>query len=159
MSSPLPPQMGGLRYTAMDEIQTMIGHFLLIGLILTCVYVSRIPRDVLQRFRHSSYQMIGLLIVILITGRYGWIHGTLAALAYALIVSRAIRTINEGLIDFVPPTISFWPSDVEIVPENHRWLGERIMGENPFMIRDKEVKTSAVQDFSEMNMGASTNTR
>jgi hypothetical protein len=35
-------------------------------------------------------------------------------LAYALIVSRAIRTINEGLVDFVPPTISFWPSDVEI---------------------------------------------
>jgi hypothetical protein len=159
MSSPLHPQMGGLRYTAMDEIQTMMGHFLLIGLILTCVYVSRIPRDVLQKFRHSSFQMIGLLIVILITSCYGWIHGTLAALAYALIVSRAIRTINEGLIDFVPPTISFWPSDVEIVPENHRWLGERIMGENPFMIRDKEVKTSAVQDFSEMNMGASTNTR
>jgi hypothetical protein len=159
MSSPLHPQMGGLRTTAMDEIQTMMGHFLLIGLILTCVYVSRIPRDVLQRFRHSSYQMVGLLIVILITSRYGWIHGTLAALAYALIVSRAIRTINEGMIDFVPPTISFWPSDPEIVPENHRWFGERIMGENPFIIRDKEVKTSAVQDFSEMNMGASTNTR
>jgi hypothetical protein len=48
---------------------------------------------------------------------------------------------------------------LKFVPENHRWLGERIMGENPFMIRDKEVKTSAVQDFSEMNMGASTNTR
>lgn len=155
----MPPQMGGLRITAMDEIQVMLGHFILIGLILLSVYISRVPRDVLQQFRHSFYQMIGLLLVILITWRYGWIHGTMAALAYALLVSRAIRTINEGMIDFVPPTVSFWPSDMEIVPENHRWLGERIMGENPFIIRDKEVKTSAVQDFSDVNMGGSTNTR
>jgi hypothetical protein len=155
----MPPQMGGLRYTAMDEIQIMFGHFILIGLILISVYVSRIPRDTIQLFQRSLYQILGLVVVVLITMRYGWIHGTMAALAYALIVSRAIRTINEGLIDFVPPTISMWPSDVEIVPENHRWFGERIMGENPFIIRDKEVKTSAVQDFSEMNMGASTNTR
>jgi hypothetical protein len=155
----MPPQMGGLRYTAMDEIQIMLGHFILIGLILISVYISRIPRDTIQLFQRSTYQILGLGVVVLITMRYGWIHGTMAALAYALIVSRAIRTINEGIIDFVPPTVSFWPSDVEIVPENHRWLGERIMGENPFIIRDKEVKTSAVQDFSEMNMGASTNTR
>jgi len=151
--------MGGLRHTAMDEIQGMIGHFLLIGLILISVYVSRIPRDTLHIFRRSPYQILGLVGVILITFQYGWIHGTMAALAYALIVSRAIRTINEGMTDFVPPTVSFWPSNAEIVPENHRWLGERIMGENPFIIREKEVKTSAVQDFSETNMGASTNTR
>lgn len=153
------PQMGGLRYTAMDEIQIMLGHFLLIGVILLSVYVSRIPDEVLQRFRHSTYQILGLVTVVLITCRYGWIHGTISALAYALIVSRAIRTINEGLIDFVPPTVPFWPSNIEIVPENHRWLGERIMGENPFLIHEKKVKTSAIQDFSEMNMGASTNTR
>ena len=161
MSSPhgMHPQMGGLRHTAMDEIQGMIGHFLLIGLILISVYVSRIPRSTLHMFRRSPYQILGLVGVILITVQYGWIHGTMAALAYALIVSRAIRTINEGMIDFVPPTVSFWPSNAEIVPENHRWLSERIMGENPFIIREKEVKTSAVQDFSETNMGASTNTR
>jgi hypothetical protein len=155
----MPPQMGGLRYTAMDEIQAMLGHFLLIGLVLFTVYVSRIPHDTIKQFRYTHFQIMGLAVVVFITWIYGWIHGTLAALAYALLVSRAIRTINEGLIDFIPPTVSFWPSDVEIVPENHRWLGERIMGENPFIIRDKEVKTSAVQDFSETNMGASTNTR
>ena len=155
----MPPQMGGLRYTAMDEIQTMLGHFLLIGVVLFSVYVSRIPRDTIKQFRQTKYQIIGLIVIILITIQYGWVHGIMAALAYALLISRSIRTINEGLVDFVPPTISFWPSDVEIVPENHRWLGERIMGENPFIIREKEVKTSAVQDFSEMNMGASTNTR
>ena len=150
-------QIGGMRMTALDEIQVMTGHFLLLALVLTSVYVSRIPPSTLALFRNPVYQVLGLAGVILITNQYGWIHGILAALAFALVLSRALRTINEGfgssedLTDFV----ILEGSGTEIIPENQRWFVEKVLGENPFLIREKEVKTQAVQDSSEQSMGSS----
>ena len=162
MSAPIPYQMGGVRTDAMNEIQTMTGHFLLIGLILLSVYISRIPPHILNLFSNSSYQALGAVSVILITIQYGWIHGIMAALAFALLVSRAIRKINEGLVDYIPfsvNTLGIEDPDTTYVAENHRWFVERVMGETPFLIREKEVRTSAVQDLSERSMGSSTVTR
>jgi hypothetical protein len=162
MSGPMPPQMGGVRTDVMDEIKVMTGHFLLIGLILLCVYVSRIPRTTLLLFANPGYQALGAVSIILITLQYGWIHGIMAALAFALLVSRAIRKINEGLVDYVPfsvNTLVIEDPDTTYVAENHRWFVERVLGETPFLIREKEVRTSAVQDLSERSMGSSTVTR
>lgn len=153
--------MGGMRMTALDEVQVMSGHFLLLALVLTSVYVSRIPPSTLALFRKPVYQVLGLAAVVLITNQYGWIHGILAALAFALVLSRALRTINEGfgssenLTNFIPSGIIVEDSDTDIVPENQRWFVEKVLGENPFLIREKEVKTQAVQDLSEQSMGAS----
>jgi hypothetical protein len=156
------PQMGGMRMTALDEIQVMTGHFLLLALVLTSVYVSRIPPSTLALFRNPVYQVLGLAAVILITNQYGWIHGILAALAFSLVLARALRTINEGfsssesLINFIPGTNIFLEdSGTDIIPENQRWFVEKVLGENPFLIREKEVKTQAVQDSSEQSMGSS----
>lgn len=154
-------QMGGMRISAMEEIQTMLGHFLLVGLVLLSVYVSRIPKDVLQSFKKPVYQVGGLVLVIIITVGYGWIHGILAALAFALVLSHANRTINEGLEIYAPQYIVETGTNVQtdIIPKNHRWFLEKIMGEKPLMIRDKNVKTSAIQDISEFSMGRSPSTR
>lgn len=155
------PQMGGVRMSVLDEIQTMAGYFLLIGLTLVSVYVSRIPPSTLALFKTPGYQALGLAAVVLITAQYGWVHGILAALAYALVLARALRVINEGfgsnesIIDFIPASIILEDSGTEIVPENQRWFVEKVLGENPFLIREKEVKTQAVQDLSEQSMGSS----
>jgi hypothetical protein len=152
--------MGGMRMTALDEVQVMTGHFLLVALVLTSVYVSRIPPSTLALFRKPVYQVLGLAAVILITNQYGWIHGILAALAFALVLSRALRTINEGfnssenLTNFIPAGILI-DSGTDIIPENQRWFVEKVLGENPFLIREKEVKTQAVEDSSEQSMGSS----
>jgi hypothetical protein len=154
-------QLGGMRISAMEEIETMVGYFLLVALVLTSVYVSRIPMDVLLSFKKPIYQVMGLILVIVITIQYGWIHGILAALAFALILSRANRTINEGLEIFAPQYIVETGENVQtdIIPKNHRWFLEKVMGETPLIIRDKEVKTSAIQDMSEFSMGHSPSTR
>jgi hypothetical protein len=167
MSAPHPPgipQMGGMRQSALEEVQIMTGHFILLGLVLLSVYVSRIPTTTITYFRQPLYQFLGLVLILILTTQYGWIHGILAALAYALVVSRALRTkdAKEGLLDYIPfsaNTLVIEDPDSTYVPENHRWFIERVMGETPFLIREKEVKTSAVQDLSERSMGSSTVTR
>jgi hypothetical protein len=170
MSAPAIPslqsqaQMGGGNSFVVEEFQTMFGHFLLLGLVLISVYVSRIPRTTLVLFRRMPYQLLGLFGVIFITSQYGWIHGTLAALAFALVVSRALKVSNvyEGMSDIIPVelnTLIVEDGDTVFVPEEHRWFVEKVMGEKPFLIREKEVKTSAVQDMSEKSMGSSTVTK
>ena len=155
-------QAGGVRNSVLDEVQIMGGYFLFIALILASVYVSRIPNTMLVKFKDPLFQIYGLLLVILITWLYGWIHGIMAALAFALIVSRSLRETNESMTNYIPMQADIMvieDPDSVIVPENHRWFVEKVMGENPFIIREKEVKTSAVQDLSERSMGSSTVTR
>ena len=168
MQAPSAPhiQQGGIRRFAMDEINTMSGYFVLIGLILISVYVSRIPSDTLSYFNSTIIQFLGLAAVIAITVQYGWIHGILAALAFALVISRAIRVKKEGFtnvkVDYIPlgaDTLIIEDPESIIVPENHKWFLEKVMGENPFVIREKNVKTNAVQDMSERSMGSSTVTK
>jgi hypothetical protein len=158
-------QIGGARGGKMniinpvlDEIQEMAGHFLLIALVLISVYVSRIPPTLLEKFKGTGVQIIGLLVVIFITGRYGWIHGILAALCFALIVSRALKApsltgMKEGMTDFVPMQVVVDASNPDFVPQKHRWFVERVLGENPLVINEKEVATAAIQDMSEKSFG------
>jgi hypothetical protein len=167
MSSPvgqmMPPQMGGMKMTVLDEASIMIGHFILIGLILVSVYISRIPDSFKMLFRKPLYQLIGFVLIIALTIQYGWMHGIMAALAFALLVSNAIRK-TEGMTNYVSMTMApdvfvIEDADTTFVPTNHRWFVEKVLGETPFLIREKEVRTSAVQDFSEKSMGSSTVTR
>jgi hypothetical protein len=153
---PMPPptQQGGYRMPVLHECAIMIGHAILIGLVLLSVYVSRIPSGVLDKFSRLPYQFLGLLAVVSITGVYGWIHGILAALAFVLIVSRALRRTREGLIDYdVPAVIIDDSEETDIVPGKHRWFSEKVLGENPFLVRERIVSTSAVQDMSERGSG------
>lgn len=162
MSSGIPPtvpQIGGMKKGLVDELTETAGSFLLLGLVLLSVYVSRVPGNVLAYFRSTVGQALGLGMVLFLTVSYGWIHGILAALAYSLIVSRALRTtgsiepfVDEELIRY-PSVVLPDSQDTLIVPSNHKWFIEKVLGENPFLIRDKEVQTSAVQDLSQRGMG------
>ena len=147
------PQQGGYRMSVVDECKVMVGHGLLIGLVLVSVYVSRIPADILARFSSLSYQFMGLLAVVSITGVYGWVHGILAALAFTLVVSHALRRTREGLVDYEPGPAILLDEDsgqeTDIVPGKQRWFSEKVLGENPFLLRERTVSTGAVQDLSE----------
>jgi hypothetical protein len=156
-SPPMPPhptQQGGYRMPVLDECGIMVGHAVLIGLVLLSVYVSRIPSEVLDKFSRLPYQFLGLLAVVSITGVYGWIHGILAALAFTLIVSHSLRRTREGLEDYDGPAVLIADSqETDIVPDKQRWFVEKVMGENPFLVRERTVSTSAVQDLSDRGSG------
>ena len=169
-TQPFPGQLGGagaVRMPVLDEIQFMSGHFLLIFLILVSVYVSRIPHSTMMLFKHPVVQLLSLSTIFLITAKYGWIHGIIAALAVALVLTRAKRTqipsslssTAEGMADYIPAALVIEDQDTTVIPQNHRWFVEKVLGENPFIIREKEVKTTAVQDLSERSMGSSSVTR
>jgi len=154
---PMQPQQGGYRMSVADECKIMLGHALLIGLVLLSVYVSRIPSTILDKFSSLGYQFLGLLVVVSITGTYGWIHGILAALAFVLVVSRALRRTREGLLDYEggPAVIIADGQETDIVQGKHRWFVEKVMGENPFLLRERTVSTGAIQDMSERGSGSS----
>lgn len=150
-----PLQQGGSRMSVADESKLMFGHGLLVILVLVSVYVSRIPSDILVRFRSVPYQFLGLLAVVSITGVFGWIHGILAALAFTLVVSSALRRRSEGLVDYNsgPAVIIADGQETDIVPGKQRWFSEQVLGENPFLLRERTVSTGAVQDMSERGSG------
>ena len=154
----MPQQTGGVQQPVIEELKTMSDYFLLGFLILVCVYVSRIPSSVLIEFRKTTIQFLGILGVVFITVYYGHIHGILSALAFSLVVSHALRmNQQEGLLNY-NPSIFISDSDsntTTVIPKNHRWFGEKILGETPILIREKEVTTSAVQDLSQRSMGTS----
>lgn len=153
-------QGGGMRPIVLNEILVMGGHFLLIGLILLSVYVSRVPKFILQGFKYPIYQALGLFLIVVITLYFGWIHGIVAALAFSLLVSHALRMEKsvENMTDFIPldgDALLIEDSENTIIPKKHRWFVEKVLGENPVLIHEKEVKTNAVQDMSERSMGSS----
>jgi len=147
---------GAFHTPVMDEVRIMSSYFLLLFLVLVCVYVSRIPEPIYAYFRNSMIQALGFCCVVGITYVYGLVHGILAALAFSLVVSHALRSrpTSEGFTEYTPALyISDEGDNTVVIPKNHRWFGEMVLGEQPQLIREKQVNTSAVQDLSERTMG------
>ena len=158
MSSSTPPQSGGSYPSVLGEAKSMTSNILLVGLVLVSAYESRIPETWLTYFRSRLVQGFGLVAIFLITANYGWVHGILAALAYALVLSRAIRTArpsSSGFQDYTPAVVFTNGVDTTLVPQDNRWFVEKVLGENPYLIRERDVRTAAVQDDSEKSMTAS----
>lgn len=151
-------QGGGAYPSILGEVRNMSSNILLVGLVLVSAYVSRIPSDTLAYFRSRLVQGLALVTIFLLTTNYGWIHGILAALAFALVLSRAIREAKpaaSGFQDYTPAVIFSNNVDTTLIPQDNRWFVEKVLGENPYLIREKDVRTNAVQDDSERSMTAS----
>jgi|UniRef100_A0A6C0HFI5 hypothetical protein len=141
------------------DMYSMSSHLILLILVLICVYVSRIPDNILNKFK-SNYYKIGLLFIIIgLTSFYSILHGIIAGLGFALIISRAQRNINEQFMEYTPALL-FGDSDgTTIIDTSHRWLSEKILNLTPKLIRDKEVSTSAIQDMGDNNVKSSHSSR
>ena len=140
-----PPQIGGVRIGALEEAKVMINYLLLLLFALLIVYLPRVPEIWFERFRNPAWQFLGLVIVFGVGDLYGWIHGVLAALAFALLISHAVMSNKEAFEDYL-----IRPNKGD---EKHRWFSEKVLKENPLLIRDIAVSSYAVQDLSEVTMG------
>lgn len=161
MQAPPPPMTGGgPRPGVLEEGRYMISLFLLILLILLIVYTPRIPDAWFQRMRNPVWQFVGVILVFGISDVFGWTYGILAALAFALILSHSYALARAPIVIPTGRTkegFQVYPYlvDTNGCGKDTRWLSERILGENPFLIREIPVATSAVQDDSEKNMNSS----
>jgi hypothetical protein len=142
-------QSGGSRIG--EETKSMISHFLLLFIVLLIVYIPRVPASWLKRIRKPLWQFFAIVLLFGITEMYGWVHGILAALAFALLLSHAsitkITESTESFDDYIVQT--------NLGKKAARWFSEKVMGENPYLIREHGISTTAVQDLSERNMGSS----
>lgn len=146
---------GPVSAKVLEEVHVMSGHIVLVFLVLVCAFTSRIPDIFLSKFKSVMYKFSALFIIILLTSMYGWVHGILATLAFALVVSRAYRHTesqdsSEGFTKYEP---DIFTTETTLIDSSHKWLVEEILGYTPIAIRDKEINTTAVQDMSEKNMG------
>jgi hypothetical protein len=90
------------------------------------------------------------MFTVTVTVLFGWPMGILAGLMSALLIGAGgihpvTKQVNEGFSSEM---------NVRIVPSKHKWFVEKVLGEDPLLIEDDTVTTSAVQDYSDKYSGS-----
>lgn len=89
--------------------------------------------------RSLGGRLIGLVAVVLVINFVGWIYGLMAAVAL-LVAMRGYTTAAEEQADV---TEAF--SDLVVKErQGSRWFVEKVLGENPELIEEDRVETTAV---------------
>lgn len=122
-----------------------------VALFLTTliVFLEKVPIEIRKQADSFLGRALLLMIITLTTMSFGWPLGILSTLASALFIGAGgvhpiIKRMQEG---FAPDM------NIRMVPDKKKWFVEEVLGENPLMIEDQTVSTSAVQDLSELNSG------
>lgn len=150
--APAPMIMkGGFRVQMEDlfskyeqPVALLVGTFA----ILVIVFLNKIPKDIRRQADSFLGRALLLTFTVLVTIVFGWPLGVLTGLMSALFIGAGgVRpvTITEG---FAPDF------NVRLVPNKQKWFVEQVLGENPLLIEDTVIDTSAVQDLSEKNAGS-----
>jgi hypothetical protein len=156
-SLPLPPgthyMKGGFRAQVDDlyhkyeqPVMLLVGIFM----IITIVFLEKIPIEIRKQADSLLGRALLLTFTVTVTVLYGWPMGIIAGLMSALLIGAGgihpiTRPITEGFSSEM---------NVRIVPGKHKWFVEKVMGENPLLIEDDTVTTSAVQDLTERGSGS-----
>ena len=147
MATPVPIMKGGVQEHISDlfmKYQLPIEALSVIILVTTVVFLEKVPLSI----RNQANTLLGksflLSLTVFITFVCGWPLGLLTGITVALLVG-AGRVVKEG---FAPDM------SVRIISDKHKWFSEKVLGENPLLIEDQTVSTTAVQDLSERNSGS-----
>ncbi len=155
-SQPLPPgthyMKGGFRAQVDDlyhKYEQPIMLLLGILMVVIIVFLEKIPVEIRKQADSLPGRALLLLFTVTITILYGWPMGILAGLMSALLIGAG------GIHPITRPVTEGFSSEmnVRIVPGKHKWFIEKVMGENPLLIEDDTVTTSAVQDLTERGSG------
>lgn len=167
MSTGLPPGAYFMKGGFQVQIDDLFHKYeqpviLLLGfvMVITIIFVGKIPVEV----RKQADTLIGraslILFTVIIVLAFGWPYGFLAGLMSAVLIGAGgvhptIRQINEGFTSEMKAKEGFSSEmNVRLVPSRQKWFVERVLGENPLIIEDETVETSAVQDLSEKSTGS-----
>ena len=156
-SLPLPPgthyMKGGFRAQVDDlyhkyeqPVMLLVGIFM----IITIVFLEKIPIEIRKQADSLLGRALLLTFTVTVTVLYGWPMGIIAGLMSALLIGAG------GIHPITRPVTEGFSSEmnVRIVPGKHKWFVEKVMGENPLLIEDDTVTTSAVQDLTERGSGS-----
>ena len=135
-------QNGG--YTKDARIVVSIGT--LVVLVLGVVYSRHIPDSIVEFIHTVPGRLISIVGIIVLAVNFGFSYSVLAAMIVLLLLSRSLVKI-ENFTGQPEPSI-------RIVANKHMWFIESVLNENPFIIEEDTVKTSAVQDLNEKGNGS-----
>lgn len=157
MSSSLPPgthfMRGGFRVQVDDLFHKYEPPIMILtGLVMTIVivFLDKIPLEVRKQADSWLGRLFLLGFTVLVISLFGWPLGILAALMSVLIIGAGsvepvTKQVEEGFSSEM---------NVRMVPSKHKWFVEKVLGENPLLIEDQTVDTSAVQDLSDKYTGS-----
>ncbi len=157
MTTTLPPgshiMKGGFRAHVDDlyhkyeqPIVVLAGLFM----ILIIVFLDKVPLEIRKQADSFLGRALLLTFTVVVTVLYGWPMGILAGLMSALLIGAGeIHPIKKQVKEGFSSEMN-----VRLVPGKHKWFVEKVLGENPLLIEDEVVNTSAVQDLSEKYSGS-----
>lgn len=157
MSSSLPPgthfMKGGFRAQVDDlyhkyeqPVMLLVGLFM----VVVIVFLEKVPIEIRKQTDTFWGRALLLTFTVTVTVLYGWPMGILAGLMSALLIGAGgIHPITKPITEGFSSEMS-----LRIVPDKHKWFVEKVLGENPLLIEDDTVSTSAIQDYSEKYSGS-----
>ncbi len=153
-NQPIPHIMKGGFREQVDDLYHKYEQpvVLLVGLLMVIiiVFLDKVPVEIRKQADSFLGRALLLTFTLLVTTLYGWPMGVLAAVMTALLIGAGgihpvRKEVKEGFSSEM---------QVRLVPGKHKWFVEKVMGENPLLIEDQVVDTSAVQDLSEKYSGS-----
>lgn len=137
-------QLGDLFSKYEDPVALLVGTFA----TLVIVFLGKVPKEVRRQADSLLGRAFLLTFTVLTTIVFGWPLGVLVGFMSALL-------IGAGGVTPVSVTEGFAPDfNVKLVPNTKKWFVEQVLGENPLLIEDTVIDTSAVQDLSERSSGS-----
>ena len=154
MAAPPPPptiMKGGSREQTMDVLRKYakpIEVYIGIALGVAIVYVRQIPESIKDQADSFIGRLLLFVVTVLVADMYSWIYGLMMALFVAILIAQAPRSnrIREAFQD---------KQFTKKVPKDKRWFVEEVFGENPDVIQDELVSTTAIQDNTSSSSSAS----
>ena len=121
------------------------------------VFLEKVPIEIRKQADTFLGRALLLTVIVVITILFGWPLGILSTLAAALFIGAGgvhpiVKRMTEGFAKGM--TEGFAPDmNIRMIPDKKKWFIEEVLGENPLMIEDQTVRTSAVQDLTERDSG------
>ena len=129
------------------------------------VFLEKVPIEIRKQADTFLGRALLLTVIVVITILFGWPLGILSTLAAALFIGAGgvhpiVKRMTEGFAKGMTEgfakgmTEGFAPDiNIRMIPDKKKWFIEEVLGENPLMIEDQTVRTSAVQDLTERDSG------
>lgn len=143
---------GGFRVQVNDLFQKYdqpIMILIALAMTIVIVFLEKIPLEI----RKQADTLLGRLflvgLTVLTVQVFGWTMGVLAALMSVLLIGAGgVHPVKKAVQEGFSSEMNY-----RIIPSKHKWFVEKVLGENPLLIEDQTVDTSAVQDLSDQYTG------
>jgi Ca2+/Na+ antiporter len=134
---------GGSREQTMDVLRKYakpLEVYIGIAIGVAIVYCKQIPESIKEQANSLLGRLLLFILAVLIADMYSWIYGLLFVVLVSLLIAQAPRS-NQMREAFQDKQIT------KKIPKDHRlWFVEEVFHENPEMIQDELVSTTAIQD-------------